>query len=466
MNQIVSQVKDDCRKNLAKYTLRAFSVIPAMKNPLILDAGCGTGVPSLVLTENCDGTVYAVDPDPESLEWFQMKVDALDLTGRIRIIQGSILDPGLLSQKFDIVLAEGLLNVIGFEKGLQVLISYIKENGYLIIHDEWKKDAKKRIYFEKKHLKLIRSFYLDHNVWWNDYYDCLEKSIKRINDNKLFGQEISEINAYKNDPADFRSVYYILKVETYTDWNLVYADQCPWHEKSVVALQETARDFAIPLKIHKIRSSLKARFVILAIAIYFSVPIYGQEMFSMGLKGGFGASTIIARYEGESYSDLFQPEFSYSFSIYAASKLSRYNETMRVEIEPGYTLKGASDKESLARRLHYLSLSTFFVLYSNIRLYIGAGPELSYLLKVSHRVAGISNDMTSSYEPFEYGAALEAGYDLTPGLIIGLRYSLGLSKTTDRPMADAGGNLIPANQYNQYLHLTVKCRIYQQGKHR
>jgi cyclopropane fatty-acyl-phospholipid synthase-like methyltransferase len=135
MNQVVYQLKDNCRKNLTKYTLQAFSVIPEIKNPLILDAGCGTGVLSLALIEKCDGTIYAVDPDQESLEWFKLKVNELDLKDRIKIIHGSILDQSLFSEKFDIILAKGLLNVIGFKKGLRILISHCRKDGHLII---WK----------------------------------------------------------------------------------------------------------------------------------------------------------------------------------------------------------------------------------------------------------------------------------------------------------------------------------------
>lgn len=45
----------------------------------------------------------------------------------------------------------------------------------------------------------------------------------------------------------------------YTGWNLVYADQCPWHEKSVLALQKAAREYGVELKIKKILSAQEAQ---------------------------------------------------------------------------------------------------------------------------------------------------------------------------------------------------------------
>ncbi len=45
----------------------------------------------------------------------------------------------------------------------------------------------------------------------------------------------------------------------YQGWHLIYADQCPWHEKSAEALLHTAHDFDIDLKVTKISSDLEAR---------------------------------------------------------------------------------------------------------------------------------------------------------------------------------------------------------------
>jgi GNAT superfamily N-acetyltransferase len=42
-------------------------------------------------------------------------------------------------------------------------------------------------------------------------------------------------------------------------WNLVYADQCPWHEKSVTDLLNAAMDHGIELKVKKLTSPKKAQ---------------------------------------------------------------------------------------------------------------------------------------------------------------------------------------------------------------
>ncbi|MEA4925705.1 MAG: class I SAM-dependent methyltransferase [Syntrophomonadaceae bacterium] len=210
MNLNPYEIRDRCRRNLNKYTIEAFSSIPPIDKPLILDMGCGTGVPTLALTKISNGRIYAVDSDDSCLLWLEEKVKALNCADRIKVIHASAFDENLFSEKFDIVLAEGLLNVIGFEQGMPVLIKHLKDNGYLIIHDEFKSGGEKRALFKKYNLELLNSFVLDENVWWDDYYRCLEKSISKENE-ELFEREINEIIQFKKNPEIFRSIYYVLK---------------------------------------------------------------------------------------------------------------------------------------------------------------------------------------------------------------------------------------------------------------
>lgn len=50
-----------------------------------------------------------------------------------------------------------------------------------------------------------------------------------------------------------------LQQKKYKGWNLVYADQCPWHEKSAFDLLNTAMDYGIDLKVTKITSVEEAK---------------------------------------------------------------------------------------------------------------------------------------------------------------------------------------------------------------
>jgi len=45
----------------------------------------------------------------------------------------------------------------------------------------------------------------------------------------------------------------------YSGWNLVYADQCPWHQKSIVDLQQSAIDNGIDLIVKKLETPEEAQ---------------------------------------------------------------------------------------------------------------------------------------------------------------------------------------------------------------
>lgn len=45
----------------------------------------------------------------------------------------------------------------------------------------------------------------------------------------------------------------------YDGWHLVYADQCPWHDKAAFALLNTAMDYGIDLQITKLKTAKEAK---------------------------------------------------------------------------------------------------------------------------------------------------------------------------------------------------------------
>ncbi len=49
------------------------------------------------------------------------------------------------------------------------------------------------------------------------------------------------------------------KQHNYQGWHLLYANQCPWHEKSVEALLNVAMDFGIDLKVKQLNSAKEAQ---------------------------------------------------------------------------------------------------------------------------------------------------------------------------------------------------------------
>lgn len=70
-----------------------------------------------------------------------------------------------------------------------------------------------------------------------------------------------ELMAKKFEAAtpDPKLIDWTARQKNYQGWHLLYADQCPWHEKSVQALKETASAHGIELNVHKITTAAEAK---------------------------------------------------------------------------------------------------------------------------------------------------------------------------------------------------------------
>lgn len=206
--------KDTCRQGLIKYLDKACSKIPRSEDYNILDIGCGSGVPTIWLAENFTGNVTAVDPDSGALKHLEQKLFQRHLQNKVNTVCKSFHDFKVEPEHYDIILAEGFLNVVGFENGFKSITERLKYKGFFIIHDEYKDHIKKLDFIKENYCTLTDTLYLDENVWWTDYYRQLEAEINKISDTdnkRLFKTDIEEIKLYRVNPLLFRSIYYIVK---------------------------------------------------------------------------------------------------------------------------------------------------------------------------------------------------------------------------------------------------------------
>lgn len=207
------KIKDRARKGLLKHLKKVFSDVPLKENPKILDIGCGTGVPTIWLAENYGGTITAIDTDRDALECFKAKITEKGLEDQITLINISFFDFKVEPGSFDLVLAEGFLNVVGFREGFARVIELIRKGGYFVIHDEYRDHEVKCKFMRQYGCVLTGSVLLDEKVWWTDYYEPLEQVISSSGQDsgKLdFKSDLKEIDLYKLDPLSFRSIYYVV----------------------------------------------------------------------------------------------------------------------------------------------------------------------------------------------------------------------------------------------------------------
>ena len=211
--------KDRIRENLNKYTRKAFEFLPKLKNPQILDIGCGTGVPTIELAKISDGYIIGIDIDVTSLDLLQRKIKKMGLNNQVNIINDSILNMDFPKENFDIIWAEGSIFVIGFENSLKSWHRFLKPNGFLVIHDENKDKTKKIGLITKNGYALIAQFELTDNLWWLEYYTPLERLIEKFRNkypnDSLLNNELNkdqiEIDKCKSNSTVYSSFFVIMQ---------------------------------------------------------------------------------------------------------------------------------------------------------------------------------------------------------------------------------------------------------------
>jgi ubiquinone/menaquinone biosynthesis C-methylase UbiE len=169
--------KDRIRKRLLKYTRKAFRMLPKPDKPRILDIGCGSGVPTMELARLCDGSITALDIDQDMLDVLIDKVEKADLSNRVKVVNRSLFDMDFPDGSFDIIWAEGSVNVIGFKKGLQEWRRLLKPGGFMVVHDERGNVREKLEQISSCGYELLDYFELDEKAWRAEYFVPLEKLI-------------------------------------------------------------------------------------------------------------------------------------------------------------------------------------------------------------------------------------------------------------------------------------------------
>ena len=221
--------KDGLREH---YVRRAFSILPGLNDPRILDIGCGTGISTIELARLSGGQIIAVDIDQSALDELTERVKRLDLIDRVHPMNRSLFSLDFEDVQFDIVWSEGSIFIIGFERGLNAWRRLLKTDGFLVVHEMiWlREDPPEEIleYWKKRYpaitsseklVRLIRKcgyrlvghFPLPEDSWWHEYYSPLEQRIVEFE------------KKYRDDPhalADLNRHKY--EIELYKKYNRWY----------------------------------------------------------------------------------------------------------------------------------------------------------------------------------------------------------------------------------------------------
>jgi len=211
--------KDLVRKRLAKYTRKAFRMLPEMDKPRILDVGCGSGVGTMELARLSNGEIIGLDIDQSVLDRLTRKIEKADLSDRVKTLNCSILDMEFPDESFDIIWSEGSIFVIGFERGLQEWRRFLKPGGFMVIHDEKGNVKEKLEQISGCGYELLGYFILDIDTWWTEYFAPLEKLVNETrtlySENRQVPEALHqaqrEIDMFRKNPERNSSVCFVMK---------------------------------------------------------------------------------------------------------------------------------------------------------------------------------------------------------------------------------------------------------------
>jgi len=169
--------KDIVRERLNRYTRKAFYVLPKLNNPKILDIGCGSGISTLEIAKLSHGEVLGIDIDQPALDKFSSKIIEAELIDQVQVRNCSLFHMDFKDGTFDIILSEGSIYAIGFERGLREWRRFLKPGGFMVIHDEQGNVKEKLEQISDCGYKLLDYFVLSKETWWSEYFAPLEKLI-------------------------------------------------------------------------------------------------------------------------------------------------------------------------------------------------------------------------------------------------------------------------------------------------
>lgn len=207
-------------------TVKALGFLENKDNILrVADLGCGTGGQSMTLAQNLPGNIIGVDICPDFINVFNENAKKLNLQERVNGIVGSIENLSFQDEELDLIWSEGVIDSIGFEKGLTYWNRFLKKGGYVVVTcpswltDEHPADVDKFwidagsgldtighniIDMQKAGYRFTAAFVLPEKCWTDSYFDPREAAEKALGE-KYPGNKIVE--AYRKDEKYEMALY-------------------------------------------------------------------------------------------------------------------------------------------------------------------------------------------------------------------------------------------------------------------
>jgi ubiquinone/menaquinone biosynthesis C-methylase UbiE len=229
---------------LAECTLRAFRALKDLPaHPRILDIGCGSGMQTMTLAGETDGSITALDNYPAFLNALAERAAATGMSERIRCVEGDLFHIEYPPHSFDLLWSEGSIFLIGFERGLRGWKPLLRPGGYMVVSDlTWLCESPSdeiRSYMSNLYGDLpmvptvnecadiarragyqpVDSFSLPERGWWEDFYTPMEEQLRLLRRTRAGDPEAMvmvssferEIGMFRRHGSEYGYTFFVLR---------------------------------------------------------------------------------------------------------------------------------------------------------------------------------------------------------------------------------------------------------------
>ncbi len=209
-------------------------------NLQVADIGCGTGASTLILAEELDAQITAIDFLPDFLERLDDRANRSGLANRITTLSARMEELPFQEETYDAIWSEGAVYNMGFEAGVQAWRKYLKPDGILAVSEltwltgqrpeelqaHWEKEysevdtaSAKMALLERLGFTPVGYFPLPDNCWLDNFYRPLQQRLPDFQErhkdldtaNEIVQAEEREMALYERYKSFYSYGYYIAR---------------------------------------------------------------------------------------------------------------------------------------------------------------------------------------------------------------------------------------------------------------